>query len=137
MCWLPPDAAGWSERDRLLRRGCLESTWLCGACRADPANAGWCEGEREEADENVETRVVEQQRLRDAWDRPPIEVTDDVRLIAELVVGGVQEAVPRLDARGRRRGTYLRARAVGPRAIARLIGRDHWFVLRIMRRLTA
>src|SRR4029079_3954783 len=95
---------------------------LCDECWAKPENAGWNTGEDEQADEHVEYRVDEYERLRAAYDRAPLPVDAEVLQVAKLVVYGARKRYRRRDRRGRYRGYRWRREPVGVREIARILG---------------
>jgi hypothetical protein len=109
---------------------------LCDECWAKPENAGWSDGYFEQADDHVEWRLEEHDRLRAAYDRAPLPISERVRAIAKLVACGTRTRYRRKDRQGRYRGyRWRKKRYVGVREIARLTGIPKSTVCRIMQRI--
>ena len=107
---------------------------LCDECWAKPENAGWNTGEDEQADEHVEYRVDEYERLRAAYDRAPLPVDAEVLQVAKLVVYGARKRYRRIW-RGKPWGYRERRVPVGVREIARILGISKSRVHRIIARI--
>lgn len=113
--------------------GTNATTVLCSVCRADPANADWRDGNEVLTDQidsfSSTARVT-------PWERPVRTPTEKARMILCLLirddvpmprrvrvrVGGVRQYV-----------TQIAPRQLTLREIARLVGCDHAYVLRVLR----
>jgi hypothetical protein len=138
VCYLPPESESWSARDRLLKRGCIESSWLCIDCREDPANAMWTmDREQERSSDDVDGFPASQ-----SWDQvmdaPLREATPLQREILRMAVvdpGKERRAVVYRDKQGRKRGKRERWQHVNSaRGIARKVGCSAQYVVMTLRR---
>jgi hypothetical protein len=117
--------------------GTNETTRLCDACRADPANEGWCEGEPAESSADVEA-VAGDLRLGDLASRRLRPDSDRKRAILGLVHSGKIRVAVRNRGRNRRRQPWVwRTQPLSLAEIAFLVGCSPDLVAKVLRKALA
>jgi hypothetical protein len=145
--WLCSDACALAYAVRRGRRECAicsydaktgrigrnDTTKICAECRRRSENVDWVHKKHEEADELIETKLAESERLRDQQDRPLPEVTPEMTEIARLIVEGEQVAYKYRDRSGESHGVRYRWRAYTARRLAKKLGCSRAAVERVIR----
>src|SRR5262249_17515436 len=127
------DCAICSYDPKTGRIGRHDTTKICPECRSRAENQDWVHKSREEADDLVEMKTDEAERMKDQIDRPLPAVTPEVTQIAKLIGEGERVPYKYRDKKGQSHGIRYRWRAYTVRRLAKKVGCSRAFVERVIR----